>query len=1310
MVLPPPWLTGQMEAPAGTKNMGTWTAKVFTPEQQARLGVDEQGVKVGAASSTAPARPAPAPAPAPAGRIGMVGPAWTRGEMERPAGTKDMGTYKTLVYTPEQQGRLGVDESGDKVAKEVPLAKASSPAPLPVPAGKPATPVGLIGPAWTRGEIEKPTGTKDMGTWKKMVYTSEQQERLGVDEDGNKLTKEQLTSTKAGTGPQAITAEYAAALLNSEKLLSDMCKKYFRKYDKNKDSFLESEEIGVLCQDLHSGLGINLTEKEVEESMKTFSSGMEAGLKEEEFASWFSKILQDTVKSQVSEAEQPKLTELKVRALKGDETTISIEGSCSVADLAKRAAAMLDLPVAKTKIACGGEVLEDGASIESAKLDANSDLTAVVMNSIKVRRHVYQARGVAALDLDPIGLRRRGGAPPYRGYHLVATDEVELEPGKKLGEQWAKMVPQDGYPGGKTCARPFAFQSTPSFQVPKMWEGGMNEVAVEEESAPEDVFGVDGEESDHDPDAYDESESSGDDGNGEESDSDVEVWGMDIGPHASSQEKKEPAVVAPAASPSPGSQPILKDDSQPVCPPAASAAIETASALGLGLRDGLKEQKLKVNEQLRQMKSESLQSSTPADKDDKGLGQTYAGDNAETLPMNIMNQDVPDSLPQSTSPDLSTERRREQYQQSKGPYEGRGQDPGPSKVEAVESAKDAPSLDEDAFAALDKGRARQVTILENKLTDLDAEYDKCNNAMAKGEVSGFKDDSAIRAARSVVEDVGESGLAKSKGLVELSKASGERGVHRVVKKFQVTLPVEISDLPKRRGIRFTGDFKAITLRAWCKFILEHNLWHALVGLHKPDDARERAILLEFWKRFEVMKPHHQLWQEFSQYNIDRSRCCPVLLHGDEGRGKKRSGFLVVAYHSYIGFGTAASKERKKHRPYARMGLNYTESTYMTRMLTAVLPKMYKDEVAFETIMEFVKDCALDVLRNGVLSPHGPTHHMAVLHCSGDWAFLVKAGKLTRSFSCVEKRPRGINSIPRGICHMCKAGQLNLPFEDFGRNPIWEPTMFEAGDSPFTARPVLLGIPHEPSAEPGFFAYDLWHAFHLGLGKTFTASALALISDRMHSSNVDGRFAELTLVFLQWCDETRTTPFLTTVTKDSIGWQDRNQYPNGMWSKGHVTTCFMRFLAHWLNTHDVSDCVMLTMCREATDAINRCFALLYSEDLWLRRDVAQQVGQDGLKFMGLYQRLARYAFDNGRALWVFMPKGHVCHHIFLDCANARAGWHMSPLAHAVQLSEDFVGKTSRLARRVHPSQAIVRVLQRSLQSSFRAWKDAGFLKA
>ena len=45
-------------------------------------------------------------------RTGLVGPKWTRGEMEAPKGEINMGTWVAAVYTAEQQARLGVDERG----------------------------------------------------------------------------------------------------------------------------------------------------------------------------------------------------------------------------------------------------------------------------------------------------------------------------------------------------------------------------------------------------------------------------------------------------------------------------------------------------------------------------------------------------------------------------------------------------------------------------------------------------------------------------------------------------------------------------------------------------------------------------------------------------------------------------------------------------------------------------------------------------------------------------------------------------------------------------------------------------------------------------------------------------------------------------------------------------------------------------------------------------------------------------------------------------------------------------------------------
>ena len=48
--------------------------------------------------------------------LGAVGPAWTRGEIEGPAGERDMGGWTAGFYTPEQQARLGVDEQGGPAA------------------------------------------------------------------------------------------------------------------------------------------------------------------------------------------------------------------------------------------------------------------------------------------------------------------------------------------------------------------------------------------------------------------------------------------------------------------------------------------------------------------------------------------------------------------------------------------------------------------------------------------------------------------------------------------------------------------------------------------------------------------------------------------------------------------------------------------------------------------------------------------------------------------------------------------------------------------------------------------------------------------------------------------------------------------------------------------------------------------------------------------------------------------------------------------------------------------------------------------
>jgi len=146
-----------IERPAGEKDMGGYTAAVYTEEQQKRMNVDEMGDPVKKEEKKV---------------VSGFGPRWTWDpEFEKPAGEKDMGGWVASVYTEEQQARLGCDEMGKAVEKEE----------------KPALVIcGAMGPRWTwDSEFEKPALRKDMGGWTASVYSAEQRQRLGVDEMGS---------------------------------------------------------------------------------------------------------------------------------------------------------------------------------------------------------------------------------------------------------------------------------------------------------------------------------------------------------------------------------------------------------------------------------------------------------------------------------------------------------------------------------------------------------------------------------------------------------------------------------------------------------------------------------------------------------------------------------------------------------------------------------------------------------------------------------------------------------------------------------------------------------------------------------------------------------------------------------------------------------------------------------------------------------------------------------------------------------------------------------------------------------------------
>ncbi|CAK9047324.1 Uncharacterized protein SCF082_LOCUS26538 [Durusdinium trenchii] len=587
---------------------------------------------------------------------------------------------------------------------------------------------------------------------------------------------------------------------------------------------------------------------------------------------------------------------------------------------------------------------------------------------------------------------------------------------------------------------------------------------------------------------------------------------------------------------------------------------------------------------------------------------------------------------------------------------------------------------------------------------------------------------AVSSAKNIIKDIGtEVAERLSGGLVKFSSSNWgnhERDAHRQFKKLKLRLPIQLANVrPKENGQK---TFKALRLRDWLAFFLERNLWHQLAGLSQPNEHREECIWEQFWELYRQEAPQHEIFQLAARGEISLRRTCAVCFHGDEGRGKKKTPFFVCSFRSFLGKGSdVAAKHRmstgsKGKQPFCRMKVNVKGHVFTTRLLCGVLPKAQyqQNEAWLQDLFAFAASEAEYVLRHGMQAPNGKTYRMALCGVSGDWPFLAKVGSLDRSFAALPKKLRTKNgdlAQCRGICHICLAGKCNggrpspWPFEDLARDtPSWIDTMGD--ESPFKKLPHFARVAHTEGQLEDLFRYDIFHTWHLGIGKTFMSSAITLASWYFPGTTLEERFGNLSQAVLSWCRLNHEHLYITHISKDTVNW-DANEFPTGGWSKGSTTTVLARWFAAWSLEVETSDGLFIAT-RRAAACINEFLTGLFQEDdVWLSSAVATRVGQKGVEFLHHYVSAAVLAYRGNRFLFPFMPKHHAFQHLCLVdlVLKARKQSHvLSPLVFSTQMDEDFIGRQSRTSRRVHASTVIERVTLRYLTLAHAEFVRAGFL--
>ena len=568
--------------------------------------------------------------------------------------------------------------------------------------------------------------------------------------------------------------------------------------------------------------------------------------------------------------------------------------------------------------------------------------------------------------------------------------------------------------------------------------------------------------------------------------------------------------------------------------------------------------------------------------------------------------------------------------------------------------------------------------------------------------------SQILTARAVASELGaakskQSGVSK---WARINVGNSERDVQRVAKKQGLKLNVPVEDVS-------VGSTKLcwINPKAWLKFILDNRLWCHLCGLSWEQEALCRPTWLQFWKNFRKISPSHEV---FSIPGIDLSRTAAMYVHGDEGRGLKRCPFMVTNLQSAVGHGSEPQNRKCWNRCTdgpVRLMLNHLACTFLTRFITILMPKtLYENPETSDLYLAMLDKlgAALDeLLTTGMEDSVGNTHRICVIGVKGDLPYLAKVSTSERVFNRAGRG--GKDGHMPGICHLCLAGTKNVEAEQAGVvQPKWlqtEGTVIPWSETP----PLSRWLCAESNDLAALYKVDIWHTFHLGIGRSFIASSIVMLLDKFDATSADGKFAQVSANYLEYCKTHKKQPHIRKISKDFVSYNDPTGV-NGYWSKGALTTVLMSWLEFVLGTFENDPQDVFYKILLATRHANNFFRCLYSSDAFLSAEQCAYASAAGRGFLSLYIELARDCFAKRRVLYPLLPKLHFMdHHVVrLHWDGVNRGLGINPLQTAVQLDEDAVGKLARISRRVSIRKNICRTFGRYLMGCHDAYRAAGWI--
>ena len=269
---------------------------------------------------------------------------------------------------------------------------------------------------------------------------------------------------------------------------------------------------------------------------------------------------------------------------------------------------------------------------------------------------------------------------------------------------------------------------------------------------------------------------------------------------------------------------------------------------------------------------------------------------------------------------------------------------------------------------------------------------------------------------------------------------------------------------------------------------------------------------------------------------------------------------------------------------------------------------------------------------------------------------------------------------------------------------------------------LLRIPARPVPDK-FFNRGPFHTYKQAIGCAFLSSSIVILCEFGYFPGGSEAAAEqLSRAYQGFAFFTRkewkgrTMASMKGFTKELFHWPRRDCFPAGRF-KGGDCMLMHRWLRHCMlhgflreeSRQGISPMEtpleawhmpFLRKIFTACEAGLRFFHLLHHGGVWLTRQTTRDLGMCAANFTQSFSTLARLCHARNMPRYHLVPALHAMHHFYMDSKKflelpAQPKYCLSPATVNCEADEDFVGKISRLTRKVHASSTTQRTLERYL---------------